>query len=199
MRLLHTQRIAMSPLLNQLNLNHLVHLETLLSTESVTKAAKQVGISQSAMSHVLAQLRSHFEDPLLIRSVNGHVKTAFSQRLLLPLQEALIGLSACLDHKSHFEPAQYSGEFRIATGDFIVPTLEQLSTKDGRSKTIRHLSTGEVLIPKLLFNASTQEKPIFSSAPHLPKSQALPPCHWESFLMSAPWPINRNVPQPFYL
>ena len=43
--------------LARIDLNLLVHLDALLRNRSVTRAAAQVGIGQSAMSHNLARLR----------------------------------------------------------------------------------------------------------------------------------------------
>jgi DNA-binding transcriptional LysR family regulator len=56
---------------NKIDLNLFLSLEILLKVRSVTKAAELSGVSQSAMSHILARLRRTFQDPLLIRTKAG--------------------------------------------------------------------------------------------------------------------------------
>ncbi|TIE07721.1 LysR family transcriptional regulator, partial [Legionella pneumophila] len=50
--------------LRKINLNLLLHLDTLLNELSVSKAAEKSFMSQTAMSHILKQLRDIFDDPL---------------------------------------------------------------------------------------------------------------------------------------
>jgi DNA-binding transcriptional LysR family regulator len=54
--------------LRSVDLNLLVHLDALVQTESVTRAAERLGLSTPAMSHALARLRAQLHDPLLVRS-----------------------------------------------------------------------------------------------------------------------------------
>ena len=56
--------------LYRLNLNLLPGLKALLDTQSVSKAAKQMHVTQSAMSRTLAQLRESLNDPILVRQGN---------------------------------------------------------------------------------------------------------------------------------
>lgn len=57
--------------LRKINLNLLLHLDTLLNELSVSKAAEKSFMSQTAMSHILKQLRDIFDDPLFIRKPHG--------------------------------------------------------------------------------------------------------------------------------
>ncbi len=75
--------------LSGFNLNQLVALEALLSERNVTRAADRVHLSQSAMSTVLAQLRDHFSDELLVRSGRQLILTPFAKSLIAPLTEVL--------------------------------------------------------------------------------------------------------------
>ena len=63
------------------NANLLVAFAVLTRERSVTRAARRFGVSQSAMSGLLAQLRQLFDDPLLVRAGNS--------MLLTPKAEAL--------------------------------------------------------------------------------------------------------------
>ena len=56
--------------LYRLNLNLLPGLKALLDTQSVSLAAKQMHVTQSAMSRTLAQLREALNDSILVRQGN---------------------------------------------------------------------------------------------------------------------------------
>ena len=53
--------------LRRIDLNLLLALHALLTEKHVTRAAMRLHKSQPAVSHSLAQLREHFNDPLLVR------------------------------------------------------------------------------------------------------------------------------------
>ena len=62
MHMAHDMKLA------AVDLNLLVALKALLGERHVTRAARQLGLSQSATSHALARLRELYGDPLLVRS-----------------------------------------------------------------------------------------------------------------------------------
>ncbi len=64
-----------------MDLNLLVALDTLLAEGSVTRAARRLGLSASAMSRTLARLRSATGDPLLVRAGRGLVPTPHAAAL----------------------------------------------------------------------------------------------------------------------
>ncbi|MCA9641315.1 MAG: LysR family transcriptional regulator, partial [Myxococcales bacterium] len=55
----------------EIDLNLLLALDALLSEQHVTRAAQRMGLSQPAMSNILARLRQQFGDPLLVRTAAG--------------------------------------------------------------------------------------------------------------------------------
>lgn len=61
--------------MDNVDLNLLVALDTLLAEGSVTGAARRLGLSSSAMSRTLTRLRSVTGDPLLVRAGRGLVPT----------------------------------------------------------------------------------------------------------------------------
>lgn len=61
--------------MENIDLNLLVALDALLVEESVTGAARRLGLSASAMSRTLARLRAATGDPLLVRAGRGLVPT----------------------------------------------------------------------------------------------------------------------------
>src|SRR5207253_8557407 len=79
-----------------LDLNLLVALDALLAEKSVTRAAERVGITQSAMSHALARLRSMIGDVLLVRTSTGMVPTARAEAMAPALHDALDAVARAL-------------------------------------------------------------------------------------------------------
>ncbi|MDO8254078.1 MULTISPECIES: LysR family transcriptional regulator [Shewanella] len=65
----------MNRALHRLDLNLLVTLQILLSERSVTRAAKRLSVTPSAVSKSLTKLRHWFDDPLLVRSPQGLLPT----------------------------------------------------------------------------------------------------------------------------
>jgi DNA-binding transcriptional LysR family regulator len=59
------------PHMSGLDLNLALVLHALLAERSVSRAAKRLGLSQSATSHALARLRSSLQDPLFLRLPRG--------------------------------------------------------------------------------------------------------------------------------
>ena len=108
-----------SPTLSSVNLNHMVALDALLSEGSVSRAARRIGVSPSALSHTLAALREMFGDPLLVRGREGMSLSPRAERLSGPLRKALRELERILDQEPGFDPATTTREFRVATGDFV--------------------------------------------------------------------------------
>ena len=101
------------------NLNLLVALDALLATQSVSQAAQRLGVTQSAMSHTLRQLRALFDDPLLVRSGRSMVPTPRAEGIARELQQALAQLEAVVARRGGFDPARYEGTFSIATQDGV--------------------------------------------------------------------------------
>lgn len=71
------------------DLNLLLALDALLAEGSVVKAARRLGLSESAMSRTLARLRDATGDPLLVRAGRGLVPTPHA----IHLRERVHGLA----------------------------------------------------------------------------------------------------------
>ena len=78
------------------DLNLLRDLDVLLTERHVTRAAKKLGISQSAASARLRKLREAFDDPLLVDARPLMLLTERAQALAAPVREALASLSESL-------------------------------------------------------------------------------------------------------
>lgn len=100
------------------NLNLLKSLDVLLETCNLTQAAEQLGLTQSALSRQLAQLRTQLGDPLLVREGQRFLLTQRAQAMRGPLKAVLASLDAVLDGPS-FNPATCTRTFAIAGSDYL--------------------------------------------------------------------------------
>jgi DNA-binding transcriptional LysR family regulator len=105
-----------------IDLNLLVALDALLVERNVTRAAKRVGLTQSAMSHALARLRRLVGDPLLVRGDGGLAPTPRALDLGPAIRRALEDVERAL-RPSLFDPKQATGKLTIATGDYAEAVL----------------------------------------------------------------------------
>src|SRR6187402_1591819 len=90
--------------LSAIDLNLLVVLRALLTERHVTRAARQLGLSQSATSHALSRLRDLYGDPLLVRSGRALELTPRAAAILPQLERGLGELQASLSGQERFEP-----------------------------------------------------------------------------------------------
>eukprot|EP01041_Mallomonas_annulata_P034101 gene34101-56813_t len=97
----------------------LTGLYVLLDRASVTDAAKELGLTQSAMSKMLERLRDEFEDRLLVRNGNQMVLTSLAQLLLPQLAQALNGLSAVYSPAGQFDPQRAERTLSIGMNEFL--------------------------------------------------------------------------------
>src|SRR6188474_2505967 len=94
-----------------LDLNLALVLHALLTEGSVSRAAKRLGLSQSATSHALSRLRSALGDPLVVRRANGIVPTSRAEAMLQPLAAGLALLEQSLLEPPRFEPRTLTRRF----------------------------------------------------------------------------------------
>jgi DNA-binding transcriptional LysR family regulator len=120
--------------IGSLDLNLVRVLDALLEHRSVTKAAKKLGLSQSATSHALARLRLLLRDPLFVRDRQAFEPTTRAAALAQPLRQALIDLERALSPAPVFEPRTTRRRFTIATADYaqfvLLPELVKRLTRE---------------------------------------------------------------------
>ena len=144
--------------LRKIDLNLLLTLHTLLTEKHVTRAARRLHRSQPAVSHALAQLRVHFNDPLLIRHNGRMTLSAIAQALLPPLENALYGLNNLVGSPK-FDPLTAQRRFRIAMSDYAArivlppllvnirqnaPGFDLAISQAGREMMLAQLDEGEI-------------------------------------------------------
>jgi DNA-binding transcriptional LysR family regulator len=110
--------VAHDAKLAAVDLNLLVALKALLGERHVTRAARQLGLSQSATSHALARLRDLYGDPLLVRSGRALELTPRAVVLLPQIERGLGELQASLSGQERFEPRRARLPLRIGAADY---------------------------------------------------------------------------------
>lgn len=120
--------------LSAIDLNLLVALRALLSERHVTRAARRIGLSQSATSHALSRLRDLLGDPLLVRSGRELELTPRAARILPALERGLSDLHNAIAGEPEFDPRTARRTFAIGTSDYLQalimgPLLRELATR----------------------------------------------------------------------
>lgn len=120
--------------LTGIDTNLVVALHALLSERNVTRAAKRLGLGQSATSHALGRLRRHFDDVLLVQVGRGLVLTERAQSLVEPCARAVADLEQLFAQSGPFEPKLARRVFRIAATDnlelYVLPRLAAILAKE---------------------------------------------------------------------
>ena len=105
------------PSLELLRCFALLHREKHLS-----RAAALAGLSQPAMSRVLAKLRATFDDPLFVRTPTGMIPTARAESVA-PRIAAIVEATTELVHPVTFDPSRLTRAFTIVTAGFYEALL----------------------------------------------------------------------------
>jgi DNA-binding transcriptional LysR family regulator len=104
--------------LGAFDLNLLRAFDALWVERNVTRAARRVGLTQSALSHALGRLREQLDDPLFRPSPTGMVPTARAQALARPVGEALRLFGRAVARPEAFDPRALERTFTLATSDY---------------------------------------------------------------------------------
>lgn len=117
---------ALAHNLRAVDLNLLVVLDALLHERHLTRAAARLPMSQPAVSHALARLRTLLGDPLFHRTRGGLRPTPHALALEAPLRDVLAQVRRLLAG-AVFEPAASRRTFRLAMSDYgasvVLPPL----------------------------------------------------------------------------
>ncbi|RRH88290.1 LysR family transcriptional regulator [Mesorhizobium tamadayense] len=111
----------------RLDIESLRTFKTVLEYGGITRAAKQLNLTQSAVSHKLARLEERVGRPILMKSGSGFLPTSDGQGLL-HYAERIISLHD--EAAQHFRSSDLAGKIRLgATED---ATSKKLATVLGR-------------------------------------------------------------------
>lgn len=102
------------------DLNLLITLDVLLAEGSVTRAARRLRLSPSAMSRALARLRETTGDPLLVRAGRELVPTPRALELRARVRPLLGEVLAVLRPTEQLDPRQLAQTFTLRASDGFV-------------------------------------------------------------------------------
>ena len=106
-----------------LDLNLLVVFDAVVQERSATRAAAKLNMTQPAISHALARLRTALRDDLFVRTPDGMEPTPFAERLVGPVRTALENLHTALDGAAPFDPETAERGFAVAMDNRAVVVL----------------------------------------------------------------------------
>ncbi|MCF5717259.1 LysR family transcriptional regulator [Aeromonas veronii] len=100
------------------NLNLLPTLKVLLETRNISRAAELLHLSQPSISKQLAQLRSEFDDELLVREGQRWLLTPRAEALVAQLADSLGALERLYEAPG-FDPIRCERVFQLASSDYV--------------------------------------------------------------------------------
>lgn len=92
-------------------------LVAVVEAGSITGAALRLGVTQSAVSHLLDKLRTITGDPLFVKSGRGIVATARAEGLAVQARELLSSMER-FAKSGAFAPVHWQTTFTVAANDF---------------------------------------------------------------------------------
>lgn len=92
-------------------------LDALLRRRHVTRAAEEIGITQPAMSHILARLRHALGDDLLVRGPSGLTLTSRAEEIV-PHMVTILDAAKAICRPPAFEPWKVRRTLRLAGCDW---------------------------------------------------------------------------------
>jgi DNA-binding transcriptional LysR family regulator len=103
--------------LSMMDLNLFSVLDAVLSERSVTRAAKQLNVTQSAVSNSLSRLREILSDPLVVRNGRGLTLTPRAELLAPMVSAGLSCLKNAVEGTDRFVAGETSRTFTVAAAD----------------------------------------------------------------------------------
>jgi len=110
-----------------IDLNLLVIFQQIFQERQISAVARQLGLSQPAVSNALARLRRTVGDELFVRTANGMQPTPRAEELADSITIALRHITLALNPKKDFEATSSLRQFTIAMTDvgevYFMPLL----------------------------------------------------------------------------
>lgn len=130
--------------IRKLDLNLLVVFDAIMRRRNVSRAADDLGLTQSTISNSLKRLRESLGDPLFVRESHGVAPTPFAERLMPYVRTSLDELSRGLQQTRAFEPATVQRTFNIIMTDIaeavILPRVLDMCRGPAPGISIRALN-----------------------------------------------------------
>ncbi len=136
------------------DLNLLKAFDALMNERAVTRAAGRIGLSQPAMSHALARLRSLFADDLFVRTRTTMEPTARAREIAPLVRTAIEHIEAALSLGAGFDPTRSAAIFTAGMAEYaevaLVGQLARAFAREAPGATLRLLpASGTEIVEQL--------------------------------------------------
>lgn len=121
----HLLWIADMPLSKKVDLNLLRVFVSAYQTQSVTKTAEQLDLTQSAVSNALNRLKDNLGNELFTRTGRGIKATRFAQELFQQIEPSYLTLETVLQGLHKFDPVESYRTFYVYCNEAIFHSLRQ--------------------------------------------------------------------------
>jgi DNA-binding transcriptional LysR family regulator len=116
------------------DLHHLRVFDVLLHEHSLTRAARELNVTQPALSKTLAQLRTYFDDPLFVRVASRMEPTPKALALQAPVRDILDRAASLRSEHVSFDPKTSRRTFNFCVVDagllkLLPPLVDRLLTE----------------------------------------------------------------------
>lgn len=105
--------------LEKLDLNLLVALDALMRTQSVTAAADELNLTQSAVSSALNRARAHFDDEILYYDGQKMCPSPFGQSIAAIVPDMVTRLRALSRMRASAEASSLKRQFTVLASDYV--------------------------------------------------------------------------------
>ena len=120
--------------------------QALYKTRRVSDAGEVLGVSQPTVSRSLARLRTHFTDPLFVRTQHGMEPTPYAAELLPAVDEMLNLYHSRLSQQQGFDPEMSKRTFSIAASEIghllLLPKLVNKLAKEAPNVHLKAIPLG---------------------------------------------------------
>jgi DNA-binding transcriptional LysR family regulator len=144
--------------LNGIDLNLLPKFRALYRHRNVSEAARELYLTQSALSNALAKMRSLFSDELFVRTATGMEPTPLAHSVAESIEKALTQLQTELVRARGFDPRKTRRTFRIAATQlgelWLVPRLLADMQNTALSVVVGSIGTEDRGFERTLSNGS---------------------------------------------
>lgn len=133
--------------LRSVDLNLLTIFDAIMTEQNISKAAKRIGMSQSAVSNAVVRLRYLLKDELFIRTGHGVIPTPRATEYAKPIRKILDLVVGTLSNPNHFDVHESDRTFNLVLREYgelialpkLLQWIEEMDSKVSiRAKTMTH-------------------------------------------------------------
>ena len=105
--------------LRGVDLNLLKTFQAIYEEQNITKAAEQLNLTQSAVSHALNRMRAHFKDDLFVRTPDGMLPTSIAENIAIKVKQLLLQADILFTQDTAFTPETSTRKFVIGVPEYV--------------------------------------------------------------------------------